>query len=318
MAEPANISFQNPFSRLILRGQMAKIKLSALCVRGVQPVSDTASPPQIIKTAHLFSKLEDLLLELLAGLTQEEWARPTVSPQWNVKDVAAHLLDTELRLLSMARDQHFSEAPANETDAALLEFVNRLNREGVNYFRRLSPDVLTALIASVSKPLCDYVASLDPEAQAPFGVSWAGERVSPNWFNTAREFTERWHHQQQIRLAVGKPGIMVRELYHPVLDCFLRALPHWYREVSAPENSLLKFAVSGDCGGEWYLLRRGERWQLADRSSGTLLTRVTIPQEIAWRIFTKGIDRRSAESQLQITGQRDLGMPIFSSIAIIG
>src|SRR5688572_32295034 len=44
-------------------------------------------------------------------------------------------------------------------------------------------------------------------------------------FDTAREFTERWHHQQQIRLATNRPGIMTRELYYPVLDCFMRALP---------------------------------------------------------------------------------------------
>jgi len=59
-------------------------------------------------------------------------------------------------------------------------------------------------------------------------VSWAGEEESANWFDTAREFTERWHHQQQIRLAVNKPGIVTREFYFPVLDCFMRALPYAY------------------------------------------------------------------------------------------
>ena len=34
----------------------------------------------------------------------------------------------------------------------------------------------------------------------------AGEAVSANWFDVAREFTERWHHQQQIRLAIGGPA----------------------------------------------------------------------------------------------------------------
>jgi len=40
----------------------------------------------------------------------------------------------------------------------------------------------------------------DPYATAPYGVSWAGEEKSANWFDTAREFTERCS-QQQIRLA---------------------------------------------------------------------------------------------------------------------
>ena len=69
-----------------------------------------------------------------------------------------------------------------------------------------------------------------------FPVSWAGEEESANWFDTAREFTERWHHQQQIRLAVDKPGIMTREFYFPVLDCFMRGaavfLPKRIGEIS--------------------------------------------------------------------------------------
>jgi len=40
-----------------------------------------------------------------------------------------------------------------------------------------------------------------------------------------RELTERWHHQQQIRQATGRAGIMTPELYHPALDCFMRRLP---------------------------------------------------------------------------------------------
>jgi uncharacterized protein (TIGR03083 family) len=281
-------------------------------------VSATESALEPIKTAHLFSKLEDRLVQLLAGLTHEEWARPTVSPRWNVKDVAGHLLDTEMRLLSMARDRHFSEAPGDESDAALVAFVDSLNREGVHYFRRVSPSVLTTLIASMAKPLSDYFTSLDPSAPAPFGVSWAGERVSTNWFNTAREFTERWHHQQQIRLAVGKPGIMLREFYHPVLDCFMRALPHSYREVRAVEGTMLQVSVFGDCGGDWYLHRDADRWHLLLLPAGEKVAQVTIPQDIAWRLFTRGIDRDEATAQIEVQGDVRLGLHILSTLAIVG
>ena len=78
--------------------------------------------------------------------------------------------------------------------------------------------------------VADYYQSLDPFEDAPFPVSWAGESRSPNWFHLAREFTERWHHQQQIRLATERDGIMTRELYHPVLECFMRALPFAFRD----------------------------------------------------------------------------------------
>jgi len=116
--------------------------------------------------------------------------------------------------------------------------------------------------------LAEYHRSRDPNASAPYGVSWAGEEKSSNWFDTAREFTERWHHQQQIRLAVNKPSIMTRELYYPVLDCFLRALPFTYRTVSAKPGTYLQINVSGECGGNWYLARAEQAWRLTEEPLG--------------------------------------------------
>jgi hypothetical protein len=41
---------------------------------------------------------------------------------------------------------------------------------------------------------------------------------------TGREYTERWHHQMQIREAVGAPGLLERRWYQPVLDLSVRAV----------------------------------------------------------------------------------------------
>jgi len=270
-------------------------------------------PP--ILTAHLFPKIEALLLDLLQSLTPGEWELQTISPKWKVKDIAAHLLDTQLRKLSLARDGYFAPAPPI-TDLAA--FINQLNHEGVTLYRRLGPKVLISLMELASRESAEYHASLDPFAPAAFAVSWAGEETSLNWFDTAREFTERWHHQQQIRVAVNRPGIATPELYHPVLDCFLRALPYAYRDVPADPGTLVEFEISGNCGGVWWLLRDSVAWRLASRASSPAASKVTIPQEIAWRIFTKGIDRRSAESQTQVEGNSQLGLHILSMRSIVG
>lgn len=34
-------------------------------------------------------------------------------------------------------------------------------------------------------------------------MSWAGEDGDAGWLDIGREFTEQWHHQMQIRDAVG-------------------------------------------------------------------------------------------------------------------
>lgn len=284
----------------------------------VTSTDEQGKPLGPILTAHLFPKIEGLLLQLLRALSRDDWEKPTISPQWKVKDVAAHLLDTQLRKLSLARDDHASEAAVIRSSADLVAFINRLNEEGVRFYRRLSPPVLISLLETASRESADYHQSLDPFAPARFAVSWAGEATSPNWFDTAREFTERWHHQQQIRLAVNRPGIMTRELYYPVLDCFMRGLPHAYRDVPAPPGTLLRFEIDGECGGAWYLVREPDSWRLVDRLLGRATSQITIPQEIAWRIFTKGIDRGAAAVQVQVMGDRELGLHVLAMTAIVG
>jgi uncharacterized protein (TIGR03083 family) len=280
-------------------------------------MSHQIEPLKPILTAHLFPKVDGMLIELLRSLAPEDWEKQTVSPKWKVKDVAAHLLDTALRGVSIGRDGYVADSPSIESAADLAAFINRLNAEGVSMYRRLSPAVLIALMEVAAKSLAEFHASRDPYATAPFGVSWAGEEKSANWFDTAREFTERWHHQQQIRLAVNKPGIMTRELYYPVLDCFLRALPFTYRAVSAEPGTYAQINVSGECGGSWYLCRAEETWQLLQEPVGEKVSETTIPQEIAWRIFTKSLDRESALSQAKITGDRKLGEQVLGMISIV-
>lgn len=279
-------------------------------------------PLKPILTAHLFPKVDGLLLELLRSLSPEEWERQTVSPKWKVKDVAAHLLDTALRGVSFGRDGYAPPAPNIDSHAALGAYIDCLNEEGVRVYRRLSPEVLISLMETVCRQLAEYHAGRDPFAQAPYGVSWAGEEKSANWFDTAREYTERWHHQQQIRLAVESSaargqGILTRELYYPVLDCFMRALPFTYRNVSAAPGTAIRITVTGECSGSWNLLRGDTAWALTERERNPLKTETIIPQEIAWRIFTKGIDRASAQSQVKVTGEAALGLHVLSMVSIV-
>jgi uncharacterized protein (TIGR03083 family) len=273
-------------------------------------------PP--IFTAHLFPKLEGMLIELLRSLTPLDWEKQTLAPKWKVKDVAAHLLDTQLRKLAASRNRHTRENPKIISNADLVALINALNAEGVQKYRQLSAGELIARMESPSKESAEYLQSLDPFAPAMFPVSWAGEKVSANWFDTAREFTERWHHQQQIRLAVEKPGIMTREFYFPVLDCFMRALPHVYSAVPAKSGTLAQFNIAGDCGGSWYLLRGTETWRLVSSATRKKVSEITIPQEIAWRIFTKGIARDAARAQVQVKGNGEIGLHILEMVSIVG
>jgi uncharacterized protein (TIGR03083 family) len=274
-------------------------------------------PLQPIFTAHLFPKLEAKLSELLRSLAPEDWEKQTLAPKWKVKDVVAHLLDTQVRKLAAARHGYRAENSKKLSPAKLVTLINTLNAEGVRQYRQLHPNELISRMETASRESAQYHQALEPFGTAMFPVSWAGEEKSANWFDTAREFTERWHHQQQIRLAVNKPGIITREFYLPVLDCFMRALPYAYRSVAARAGSLAQFNLRGECGGSWYLYRDGGVWTLVASPAGEKISEVTIPQEIAWRIFTKGIVPEEAKTQVQVRGDEAVGLHILKMISIV-
>ena len=271
-----------------------------------------------IHAAHLLRKVDAKLIELLRSLTPEEWSLPTIAAPWTVREVAAHLLDTPLRKLSLARDSWRVETAEVRSSRDLVELIDRLNREGVVVYRRLSPAVLIDMMQMACEQSARYHESLDPFAPAGFGVSWAGEESSLNWFDTARELTERWHHQQQIRLATNRPGIMTPELYRPVLDCFLRGLPHTFRNTVVAEGTAVVVEITGDCGGSWRLVRGRDGWRFGQPSSEGSAATVSIPQELAWRLFTKGLSAEDQREQIRMESDRALGTVVLGLTAIVG
>ena len=138
------------------------------------------------------------------------------------------------------------------------------------------------------------------------------------WFDNARELTERWHHQAQIRLATNRPNIMTSELYHPVLDTFLRGLPHTYKNVEAPDGTAVLVEIVGDCGGEWCLVRSSDAWCFASELPLAIAAHIVIPQAIAWRLFTKGISHEAAHAAVTIGGDRALVEHVMRLVAIVG
>lgn len=272
----------------------------------------------LIDTVPLFPVLDKLLTELLRSLTPEEWQSPTIAKLWRVKDIAAHLLDVSLRTLSVSRDNYSGGQPENiQSYEDLVAYLNQLNADWVKASQRLSPQVITDLLESVGQEHAAHLATLDPFAPAVFSVAWAGEETSQNWFHIAREYTEKWIHQQQIRDAVGKPALMTRQLFYPFIDTFMRGLPHAYRHIHAPEGTIVSLTVTTDIGGDWYLKRTADNWQLSKTHSGEPAAHLLIDPDTAWRLFSKGITPETAKQMVTITGDAALGETALHMVSVM-
>ena len=211
-------------------------------------------PPDPVEVLKLFPEERAQLLHLLTGLRPDQWALPTVCPGWSVKDIALHLLGDDLGRLSRGRDQFLSPVQP-EADETIVEFVNRLNELWVTATRRLGPRVLCDLLRVTGEWMLEYFGTLDLNALGG-PVSWSGPEPAPVWLDVAREYTERWHHHQQIRDALGAPGLFETRLFAPVLATFVRALPHTFRNVDAADGSTVHLRITGQAGGEWSISRK--------------------------------------------------------------
>ena len=275
------------------------------------------TPP--IVTLPLFPVLDQQLLELLRALTPADWQRPTLARQWTVKDIAAHLLDGNLRTLAMLRDGYIGEAPDDFSHGGLVAYLNRLNADWVRAARRLSPAVLIELLAQSGAEYTAFLTSLDPWAPATFAVGWAGETESLNWFHIARDYTEKWHHQQQIRAAVGQTAaLMTKELFQPLAETLMRGLPHAYRAVAAPVGTVVQVRIETAIGGVWQLVKTAAAWQFRPPVPGPVPTaEVALSPDVAWRLFTKGLSPAEARPLTRIIGNEALGQTTLQLVAVM-
>jgi hypothetical protein len=241
-----------------------------------------------------------------------------------VKDIASHLLDGSFRRLSFQRDGYrpsFGPAIPGPSES-LLDFLNRLNAEWETATARLSPKVLIELMEPADRELAALFQSLDPFGDAIFPVAWAGEEQSSrNWMDVARDYTEKWHHTQQIFEAAGRPSTIVeRWLFHPCLDIFMRALPLTYRDVTSPDGTVVRVEITGDAGGEWWVERKNDSWRQVPVSSQPPAATVTLGQDVAWKVFTKRCDRAAILarfSDIQFRGDVELGGHVLDMVSVM-
>jgi uncharacterized protein (TIGR03083 family) len=266
-----------------------------------------------IDVLHLFRPERNALLELLRDIEPEQWSMATACDGWTVKDVALHLLGGDIGIVSRKRDNFQIQLPPAES---FVDALNLHNATWIDAMRRLSPELLIDLLDHVGQQAIATFASLDLFAIG-WPVTWAGPEPAPVWLDVAREYTERWHHQQHIRDAVDQPGLIDKEFAGPVFETFVQALPWSFRSIEAVPGTTLELRVVGDAGGRWGLVRDDSIWRLLSPGAEIPCAVVELPAEVAWKMFTNGLPVDECASQATITGDPNLARALFETRAII-
>ncbi len=155
----------------------------------------SSASPSIDHLEHLWRSLT----ELCAGLTEEEWKRPTGCPGWSVQDNVSHLVDYESRALGRP-------APPGRgaVGAHLRNALGESNESGVEHRRgRAGAEILaeleevTAARAAQLRRLTDV--DLSDEVVTPAGPGTVATMLRLRVMDT-------WAHEQDIRRALDRPG----------------------------------------------------------------------------------------------------------------
>jgi hypothetical protein len=280
------------------------------------------APP--IDVIELFPVLNKELITFLKKLSPEDWQKQTVARLWKVKDVVAHLADGNNRQISLKRDA-WSVEPDVEINSyqSLVDYLNRFNADWIKAAKRLSPQLLIEMLEDTNDKVYGIFKNLDPYGTAIYPVSWAGEEESYNWFDIAREYTERWLHQQQIREAMGDRRIMTKELYYPFLHIFMQAWPFTCKDVKAKEGTIIKTSITGEGGGEWLLEYQNEKWMLRqgqpeskDRET-EIAAETIIDGNVAWKLFSKSVRKEEITNNFEIRGDQELGGKVLDMVSVM-
>lgn len=270
-----------------------------------------------IDLVHKLPGLDKKLLELLKKLSPEEWQTQTIAKLWKVKDIVAHLLDGNIRVLSMLRDNYQGESPNDFSYNGLVKYLNRLNVDWVQAMKRVSPEMLILMHEVTGKPYYEYYASLDPFGKSPFAVNWAGEEESKNWMHIAREYTEKFLHQQQIRDAVAKPALMTKEFFQPFAEVCMLALPYTFRDEKAENKTCLQFTVSSEIGGHWFLVYNASKWELKKDYEGKINSEVMISPESFWKLVSKSLRYDDLKTEIKVEGNYYLAEKALSMVSFM-
>ncbi len=255
------------------------------------------------------------LLDVLWDLRAVEWKERTACPGWRVRDVAAHLLHDDLRRLSRTRDQ-YPGGSQPQPGQGLAAFLHSSNQVWVETAAYLSPRLLTELLTATAPLIQQMWADSDLTALGE-GVSWADVDPAPVWLDLAREYTEAWTHQQQIREATNRPGLVQEDFLLPALDTFVRALPHTYRDVRAAAGTAVLVTVDGDVCRDWSLRASRLGWHLQQGRPDRADASLTCSADTLWRLATGGIGRAEATYRVRAEGDPALTDPFLDLISVI-
>lgn len=231
--------------------------------------------PNVQKLVSELEEEQQSLQDLLAGIAEKDWLRPTPAQGWDVRDTVSHLADTD----EVAVDTVLGGPRTLNDEAAKFETPEEFTLSGCLKGRQMTgPEVLEWWQRRSAREREVLLAS-DPLARVPWGLGMQLPSLV-----TAR-IMETWAHGLDVRAALSAPAHDTDTNLSHVAWIGVRALPYAFRVAGRelPEGDL---RVELD-------LPSGTVWAHGPEDAPN---RITGPAGEFCRLFVQRVRRKQATS----------------------
>lgn len=267
----------------------------------------------------------DALSSLGSMLEDLEWDLPSECPGWTVRDLMSHMIGTERSLLG-------DEAPAapDHPPDHVHNAMGASNEAWVAPRRSLPGAVVLAEFVEVTHRRLAQLRQLAPERFEDLVPSPAGT-VPYREFMDVR-LMDCWVHEQDIRVATGRPGHGGGAVAQLALGRLVAAMPFVVgKRAAAPEGSWVRFDLMGPPDRRLDVAVRDGRAGLVDSaepgtstSGGVIRTGdadavLTMDIEVFWRLACGRVEPEAALSAdlVRVVGDTDLGRRVVGGMAFM-
>lgn len=250
----------------------------------------------------------DALDRLLTELDDAQWEADTPLPGWRVRDIAAHLIGTELMLSG-------EPTPDSGRDVKSYPHVhNDIGARNEHYVEHFREQPHAAVLTKFREVTTSRLASLrtmpDEEFHAP-AMTPAGQDTYAR-FMRIRVF-DCWMHEQDIRDAVGLPGGEDRASADLSIDEITTALGFVVgKRGAAPDGSSVTFELTDS---RTLHVAVDGRAKVVESLPGEPTVRVTLPMGVFTRLCGGRIDPETALPAVSFEGDEVLGERIAKHLA---
>lgn len=258
----------------------------------------------------LLAETWESLLDLLAGLDDDEWALPTDCPGWSVQDVVAHVVGVEAMLTGRpAPDVGEHEWPHVRSD------MGRALEAWVESYRGRPPsEVLEDLRDTVESRLA-FWRGLD-------AAGWATETFTPVGPGTMASLIpfrlfDSWVHEHDVRWAVGAPPRYdtaagrwnLRRCSQPLARAVARV-------AAAPDGSVVEWLAHGPPFDHRHavLVRDGRGEVIAALGTATVRIVTDLPTFVRLGCGRVDPDAALAARLVRLRGDADLGTRVVHAM----